>query len=103
MAPINDWMLSVVRVDHKAKTTPAKTAGTAEDGNPGEPRRLEIGRQQQEDHEHGHHQSEAQSLKHLPQRDGLSADIDGDAARRLAGPLDRRGRRGWPRARGLPP
>ena len=56
--------------------------------NPRQPRRLKIGRQQQENDEHGHHQAKPQSLKHLPEGDGLPADIDGDAAGRFAGPLD---------------
>ena len=45
IAPMNDWMLSVVPVSQSATTTPATTAGRGRDDHERQPDRLEVGRQ----------------------------------------------------------
>ena len=89
IAPMNDSMFSVVRVIQSASTTPERTAGTEATAETASMRRLEIGRQHDQDHEHGHAQADLQRLEHLAHRPDLPAELDLDPARRLAGAADR--------------
>ena len=51
--PMNDSMFSEVLVQNRMMAMPASTPGHGADGNQGQARRLEIGGQEDEDHEHG--------------------------------------------------
>ena len=56
----------------------------------GQPGRLEVGGQHDQDHNNGHDQADLQALEHLPHRQNLSTQIDLGSLGRLAGAGDRR-------------
>ena len=58
---------------------PASTPGDGADRDQRQSRRLEIGRQEHEDHEHGDPQSDPQRLEHLDHRRELAHGLDPDA------------------------
>ena len=68
IAPMKDWMLSVVPVSQSMSTTPAMTAGAVATTTKRQLQRLEVGRQQQEDDHHRQQQAGAQAVEHLLQR-----------------------------------
>ena len=82
IAPMNDWMLSVVPVTSSISTTPAMTAGAVETVDQRQPQRLEIGRQQQKHGDDGEAQADRQARLHFVHRRNLPADFD--LARRSA-------------------
>ena len=85
IAPMNDWTLSVVRVSHRASATPAITAGIAASTTSAMRKRLEVGREQEQDHHDGEQQPHLQSRQRLVHRRNLATHIDRHAARGLAG------------------
>ncbi len=64
------------------------------DRDQGQARRLEVGGQEQEDHEHGDPQPDPQRLEHLVHRRELAHGLDPHARGRFAGGGDRLGRPG---------
>ena len=86
IAPMNDWMLSVVPVSQQRRAaTPHSTAGDGEHDGQRQPERLEVRRQQQEDDRDRQQQADPQAEHGLLERRDLAAHGDGHAARRLAG------------------
>ena len=82
--PMNDSMLSVVPVASSMITTPQSTPGTARHRRQGQPRRLEVGGQQHQDHHHRDAQADRQGGEHLVHGRHLAARQDADAPGRLA-------------------
>ena len=68
---------------------PAKTPGTAPIEIKRQARRLEIGGQEHEDHEHGDRQADPQRLEHRDHRRELAHGLDPHAAGRRPGGVDR--------------
>ena len=60
IAPMNDWMFERRAGDQQHQHHAGHHRGRRRDGDQRQPQRLEIGRQQQEDDDHGQHQPDAQ-------------------------------------------
>ena len=87
--PMNDSMFSDVLVKYRITAMPASTPGTAPTEIKASRERLEIRRQQDEDHEHGDAQADRQRLEHLVHRRELAHGLHPHAAGRLAGGVER--------------
>ena len=70
IAPMNDWMLSVVRVRYSISTTPATAAGAVETATSANRSDWKFAASKQEDHHHG------QPQPHRPARRASRASAE---------------------------